>query len=673
MIRWKGFLVAGGAMTFAVGLAMAQSKSETPSDSTYQRLRQATLNGQNVPAPERTFHPLTQSLTDKPAADDLALPAAAVEASPAPTTTALPRAIIQEPIVMPKTVAAPAAPADAAPADAAAPASTDEPFAPLTEKYSRPRYTEVGTNAPIQRTGHVIEAHPAVHEVLKPNAKSADATDVIHAEYRPIANERNPIVQVKEAGPSPGTHITLVESKGDAGARTKAAHPHVGVQWKPAGEIVVGTECEFALTVKNHGDVAAEDLEVDAFFPESIRLTAARPQPSVAEEHLTWKISKLAPGEEQVLAVKLIPSLRGDLALGAKVRFTGQVKDSFTVAEPVLKIEITGPAEVMLGEPASHTVKISNPGTGTARDVALEALIPAGLKHPRGERLRLEVGTLEPGAEQEIHLALAAVEGGKHTLQIAATSVNSLRQVSDAQIAVAAPSLAVKVEGPGLRYKGRKGSYAIEVHNDGTAVSNNVRVRYRVPAGFDFVSTEEGGRFDERNRVIDWFVGKLDPEAKKSLTVELLAKDFGKFTHEVSAISEHGSQATAQIDTRVEGTAALSLEIVDFDDPVEVGAGNSYEIRIKNEGSLAANNVGIAFEMPAGVEFVSATGPTAHDVEKNAIFFHALPKVEAGASASFKIQVKGTKAGSHRFRARLASDSIQEPLIFEELTKYYGE
>jgi hypothetical protein len=35
--------------------------------------------------------------------------------------------------------------------------------------------------------------------------------------------------------------------------------------------------------------------------------------------------------------------------------------------------------------------------------------------------------------------------------------------------------------------------------------------------------------------------------------------------------------------------------------------------------------------------------------------------------------VRAKAEGYHRFRARLASDSIQEPLLVEELTKFYGE
>ena len=194
-----------------------------------------------------------------------------------------------------------------------------------------------------------------------------------------------------------------------------------------------------------------------------------------------------------------------------------------------------------------------------------------------------------------------------------------------------------------------------------------------MPNGFEFVKADNNGKFDDKSRVIDWFLGAMKPGDKHEINVQLAAVNFGNFTHEVAAISDQGAQAIAELDTRIEGTAALSLEIVDLDDPVEVGADNAYEIRVKNGGSIAAGNVGVAFELPKGVKFVSAKGPSDHVVEKGIVFFRSVQSLKPSQEVTYQIQVKGSTAGNHRFRARLASDSIQEPLIFGELTKYYGE
>lgn len=679
MIR-KGILVTSGVLVFAVSLTLAQTKTDSTSDTTFDRLRRATLERSETPQraplppsmpadrliPKATFQPLAVNpVIQEPATS--AKEEAAESGGESFKTTA--QRTVQEPVSKART--APRLPDEM------------EPVAASKPKYVRSNYTEgVGrttvkpASAELEEGG-VTTAKSALFVTESRDAAPDGPTNIVHAEYTKSGDDKAPIMQVRATNPAASSHLTIggapTAERAAQQPPEKAVHPEVTVQWVRLSEIILGEQCAFDLVVKNSGDVTASALEIDAFFPQSVRLIAARPQPSSAEDHLTWKIAELASGEEQKLSVKFVPSLRGDLALSSRVRFTGEVKQSFVVAEPVLHIDIEGPKEVMIGEPASHTITISNPGTGTARDVSLEALIPEGLKHPRGERLRLEVGTLEPGESQEIHLSLAAVDGGDQTLRIAATAANCLRQESAADVLVSAPSLALHLDGPGLRYKGRRGTYTIEVHNDGTADSNNVRLRYRIPAGFEFVSASDGGRCDKPSGVIDWFLGRMKSDAKKTVEVELTATDFGKFTHEAAAMSEHGAQAADELVTRVEGTASLSLEIMDLDDPVEVGSSNAYEIHVKNEGSIAATNVGVSFELPEGVEFVSAKGPVQHESEKNAVLFHALPQLAPGKTATYQIQVKATKAGSLRFRARLAADSIKDPLIFEELTKFYGE
>ncbi|MBD3676068.1 MAG: DUF11 domain-containing protein [Planctomycetaceae bacterium] len=630
MICWQKILVTGTALCVSTSMLMAQ-----PASTTYERLRKAALESQQGSEKISADHPLAPGnrLATKPVETESEEKAPEKETRPFPATT-----------VSEKTKSEPET-------------SVEKPQKSL-----------------IIQASHKLDAKPAVHEVEQKDEPANPAGGrVIHAAYsnKKGAAKEDQIIQVKASQTI--EELDLASQKPLTTPQVAAKNPNVSVEWKPQGEIMVGEECAFDLVVKNNGDVSVEDIEIDAFFPQTVRLTAARPKPSSAYDRVTWKLSSLDPGAQQKLSVKLIPSRRGEIQLSSKVRFTGETAGKFVVAEPVIGVSVEGPEQVLIGEPVAHVIKIANTGTGTARDVSLEALIPEGLKHPRGERLLLEVGSLEAGEVREVRLALAAVEGGDQTIKLATESSNALRNTQSVNLMVAAPSLALKFDGPGLRYKGREGVYTLVVENDGTAVSENVRVRHRLPNGFEFVKADNKGKYDAETRVIDWFFGAMKPGGKHEINVHLAAVNFGEFTHEVAAISDQGAQAIAELDTRVEGTAALSLEIVDLDDPVEVGADNAYEIRVKNGGSIAAGNVGVAFELPEGVDFVSAKGPSDHVFEKGIVFFRSVQSLKPNQEVAYQIQVKGSTAGNHRFRARLASDSIQEPLIFEELTKYYGE
>ena len=449
--------------------------------------------------------------------------------------------------------------------------------------------------------------------------------------------------------------------------------PSVKIDWIANSEINVGQESECELVVSNVGKSTVYGVTVEANFPPTVRLIDASPKPESAIEKLSWKIGKLEQGQTRRIAVKLIPSRRGPLAATARVHFTGATQAEFVVREPMLALKMEGPSKVMVGEPASQSVTISNPGNGIAKNVRLEALIPVGLEHPRGERLVMDVGSLNPNESRTIRLALVAIGGGVQTVQVSATADGNLLQTSEASVNVIAPSLQAEIDGPSLRYKGRVATYTVKVKNDGTIGTSNVRLKHKIPDGFEFISADKGATYDAPTRILSWFVGRLNANKSAEMKVKLKAVKIGEFVHYIRATSEHGSTTDSQLLTRVEGSASLVIDIADLDDPVEVGTETAYEIRLTNDGSAEAKNVGLSCELPAGVKYVSASGPSRHVVDGNLILFQPLALVKAGETFTFRVHVIGSVEGSLRFRARMTSDASSEPLTFEELTRFYGE
>src|SRR5206468_3939694 len=100
-----------------------------------------------------------------------------------------------------------------------------------------------------------------------------------------------------------------------------------------------------------------------------------------------------------------------------------------------------------------------NPGTGVLHNVVLEARLTKGLENPRGAKLKMEIGLLNPGETRQVRLPLVATATGEQTVTIHATGGADLTQDSSAKINVIAPSVKVALEGPSLRYVGRKAAY----------------------------------------------------------------------------------------------------------------------------------------------------------------------------------------------------------------------
>ena len=475
---------------------------------------------------------------------------------------------------------------------------------------------------------------------------------------------------------APATQPTRPQAASAPAAQVAEAGPQtpaVTIEWVKRSDINVGQECRCDLLVKNSGKSTATDIDVEAYFPTNVRLVAAEPTPDRSDSYLGWHVNELKPGESRTIEVTMVPLERGALATRANVRFTGSATGSFVVAEPLLAVKLEGPQEVLIGEPATHTVVVSNPGTGVATNVEVEALIPAGLEHARGERLVMEIGSLNPGESRSVRLALAAVKGGRQVVQVQARGDSNLVRTASAEMSVIAPSLVASVDGPGLRYLGRQGTFTLSVNNDGAAATDNVRVMHKIPEGFDFVSSSRGANYDPATRLLNWFVGRLEPNQSAQMEVTLTAKAMGAHKHLVRATSEHGGVSDSELVTTVEGASSLAVDIVDLDDPVEVGTEAVYEVRVKNEGSAAAKNVGLSCELDSGMNFVSAKGPSDHIAEKGIVIFRTIPEVGPGQTLTYRVHVSSSKAANARFRARISSESVAEPLTTEELTKFYGE
>lgn len=504
---------------------------------------------------------------------------------------------------------------------------------------------------------------------------SAAAVTPASAEARGAArgsisfSRNNPASPPRTNNAAPKTEV----SKVDNSASSVTQVPAVTVEWRKQSDLNVGQECLCHLIVKNVGQSAAKDMEVQAYFPESVRLINAKPAPTSSDRYLGWKLEELKPGEERTIEVAMVPLQRGDINTRAEVRFSGIASGRFAVAEPMLDVAVEGPQQVLVGESAAQTVTVTNPGTGIATHVQIEAIIPEGLEHARGQRLQMELGNLNPGESRTVRLALAASRGGPQQVVVNARADSGLSRSASSGVNVIAPQLAANIQGPGLRYLGRQGQFTMSVANAGQAATDNVQMRYKMPAGFDFVSADRGAQYDPATGLVTWFVGRLESNQTAEIKVTLLARQSGEFKHLARASSEHGAIADAEFTTTVEGTPLLAVQVKDLEDPVEVGAETAYEIRVRNEGSASAKGVALACELADGMTLVNAEGPAEYLAEKGTVVFRTLPEVGAGQTLVFKVKVKVAAAGSLRFRAHLSSESISDPLTAEEMTKFYGE
>ena len=76
------------------------------------------------------------------------------------------------------------------------------------------------------------------------------------------------------------------------------------------------------------------------------------------------------------------------------------------VQQPLLQVALSGPSEVVYGETKVYSIVLSNPGTGDAKNIAVQ------LKLGSGSADTLQVGTLPAGETKTFDVEVTARETG---------------------------------------------------------------------------------------------------------------------------------------------------------------------------------------------------------------------------------------------------------------------
>jgi uncharacterized repeat protein (TIGR01451 family) len=456
---------------------------------------------------------------------------------------------------------------------------------------------------------------------------------------------------------------------------TGRQEPSVSLEWIGPPTAKLGQPVTYQIIVKNTSSIPVQNVTVRNRIPAGVTVQATEPRAINELNTLIWEVGTMQPRQEKRLDLQLLPEARGDLACQAFVSFTGMSQARIRVREPKLQLKIAGPDKVLLGDAAPFSLTVTNPGDGSADQVKIKATLSDGLEHTRGKTVEFELGNLGPNETRSVQLVCNTKSGGPQTCDAVAIAEGGLKAQDVANTEVLLPRLELNVAGPRLRYLDRKATYVVKVVNPGSAPASNVTVSGLIPDGFKFISASDGGRHDFATRTVSWYLGDLTPNQTREMSIELLAINTGDYKVLAQVSAARGLKNEADVPTRIEGLSALLMEMIDLDDPVEVGADTSYEIRVTNTGSKTETNLQLVCTIPDKMEFrsaVGAAGARSH-LQGKELTFEAIPKLAPRADAIFKVYVKGVAAGDLRFRARITADGLTEPVLKEESTKVYGD
>lgn len=481
--------------------------------------------------------------------------------------------------------------------------------------------------------------------------------------------------------------------------------PNVTLEKIGPAQLKAGERQTYAIVVRNQGNVPARNVRIDDDLSAGLRVTSADPQPALqSDKSSTWLMPMLIPGEEHKIRIEFQASadavLNGVTTLTVSGSTSGHTVHRLAAA--TLMLSAHGPAGgAPVGQPAVVEIRYANKGAQPLRGVILRVILPPGLTHPKGSAIEGDIGELAAGAAKVQKLTTITRQPGRHVVQVEIAASSGEKAVASAEVhvlpagaiqagatqgsgavqramgslAVAAPALPpdVRQVSSNRMFLRRESELKIEVSNPNSSPLKNVAVVDVLPEALEFAGASDRGLFQQETRTAHWLIDSLPAGQTRTLTLKVQGKSPGEFENEVIARTDARQEAKSKAKVSIEGMANLAVTVRDRNIAVEVGRPTVYQIRVVNEGTVAATGIEVQASLPEGLAAGNCQGPTPFRLEGRQVIFAAVPRLEPQGEAVFIVNALAQTPGQMRFLAQVSSNQDRTPITREARTTVYPD
>ena len=496
------------------------------------------------------------------------------------------------------------------------------------------------------------------------------------------------IAQVKPGGGSNRVAVEIIRAPdptatSDAGmvvSRTETRidwlAPAVALNVEGPATARVGQEVQYTLAVNNTGRLETKSLTVRSAVPAGLTYVRSDPPAIVEGKNLIWTLGELKEGKvrnlQAVFRTTRAEQIKGTVSVRSEEGLTDERSFLTLVTKPALKMKFTGPATGTVGVPIVYQLTLTNPGTGSAANVVLNAELDDGLDAgTKTQKIELHLNAIEGGQSQAVPLTLVPRKTGKLAVRIIAKADGGLTDRGQHSVEVRDARVTLRLAGPNVRYVGRTAKWALLVANAGQVPLSNVVVRDLLPLELQFVSASDGGQLVGREVV--WNVGALKAGEERRLNLETKCVTVAQQTVNRAAVTaDPVSRVETSADIQVRGLPAFRIDVKDRDDPLEVGKRTVYTIEVSNQGTVPGKQVQVVATVPPQMRLENASGPATYKVAGQKVTFTAIDGLGPGQTWKYSVEVTALKPGDARFQVELKSSSLSDPVVAQQSTTVFA-
>ncbi|GHT18858.1 hypothetical protein FACS1894189_7210 [Planctomycetales bacterium] len=324
---------------------------------------------------------------------------------------------------------------------------------------------------------------------------------------RPVPINRKPSPPVPSEPMTAALTVNSVNRVVAEPEKRSVISPRLELETEGPQKTIVGRESVYRIRVVNTGNAPAEQVVLSVEIPKWIEIrqpdvsngkTSVVPRDETNEiSDLSWTITRIEPGAEELLILPLVPQQRKSVDLRIKYDFyrpTAVAK--IEVQEPILEMELQGPDEVQWGSEVLYTLMVRNMGNGDAEDVKLE-LLQTG-----SDMKDCMLPLLEAGKEQGIDVKVWTGKQEYIDINIQASGRYELKSDVKKRIKVLRPNIELTVDSPGIQFVGVPAEFVIRVQNNGAAAAKDFEIKANIPLGMQYISSNAGGEQVTPNQTV---------------------------------------------------------------------------------------------------------------------------------------------------------------------------
>jgi uncharacterized repeat protein (TIGR01451 family) len=498
------------------------------------------------------------------------------------------------------------------------------------------------------------------------------------------------IVKPSETGTGQGTVVGRKETI------VEWADPrmHLAVN-APTGAGLNGT---FPVTVSLENDSAVDsrDAQVKISLSDGATLAQSEPPPisQDAAGTLLFTIPPVSGKAKQEVVLQVKPARFGQVSVTATASTSDGLqatqRATTRIDQGKLELHVEAPSAALAGEQIPFKLAVTNTGVVPAENATLWVKVDDGSKGAATQNpTELSAGSIAPGQTKVVDFPLTARQAGRVGVRASVTADGGLTASSDpVALDVRKAELAASVTGPKLVYLTQDFDWTVTVANRGEASVANVVVRATLPAE---VRVKSAGDGKVGAGSIEWKFAELKSGEQRTLKVTAeAAKLNDKATLSVAVLADatNGSRtvgdpvgAKADSTVAIIGTPALALELATPPGLVDVGKRASFQVRVKNQGTVSARKVDVTAFAPPELKAIRGYRPIPGSQQPSEaridgtgkIVFPTVDELKPGETLTFTIDVEAAQAGDARFRAEVQAAHLNNTLKEEQSTRVTGK